>query len=186
MNALWIAFDPLDRVFLMCAVFGGLLFVTRMIMSMFGGEDGVFGEGDIDMDGDAGLTIFSLQTITAFFTIFGLAGLALHRGSGLGEVISIIGAFVAGSMMVLVMAKLAQMFMQLNSSGNLDMKRAIGHSGSVYLTIQKNSTGKVQIEVGNRLMTVEATAEDKREIKTGERVEVVDVVGGGTLVVRKV
>jgi hypothetical protein len=187
----WISLNGLDRVFLLCALFGGMTFVVRFVMSMFVGDGGDFGSdiGDGDIGGDhadGAFRLFSLQTLTAFFTIFGLTGLALHRGSHLSDLVSVIGAFVAGMGMMLVMAKIVQAMRGTQTSGTLQIEKAVGCRGMVYLGIPDGGgIGKVHVDVDNRLIEMDAMAQDKSAIKTGERVEVVEVVNRNVLVVIK-
>jgi membrane protein implicated in regulation of membrane protease activity len=194
-------FNSLDRIFLISTLLGGALFVARLALNLIG-HHGEFGDGGVDvghadiggMSHDIGahgtessFRLLSVQGLTAFFLMFGLMGLALHRGSRVGEVTAIFGAFLVGVATMALMAKLAQMMQHLQSSGNVDIGQAVGCSGVVYLHIPAGGgTGQVQIDVMNHLMVLDAMAEDKQEIKTGERVEVVEVIAGNVLVVKKV
>lgn len=184
MYQIWIALNPLDRVFLVCALVGAGLFLIRLIIGMFGGDgDGLDADFDLDSGGD--FQIISLHTLTAFFLVFGLAGLALHRGSGFSDAIAVIGAFACGVAMMGVIARLTQMVQQLHSSGTLDINRAVGCTGIVYLRIPAGGGfGKVHVDIDGRLVELEALAADKSEIATGERVSVVEVVQPNILVVR--
>lgn len=189
-------FSGLDLVFFVMAVFGGLLFVARMGLAMVGmGHHDISSDvsSDVSMehdvtggqDGDSGFNILTLQGLTVFFLMFGLVGLAMHRGSHLGEVISILGGLVAGVLMMAVLAKMVQMMMRLQSSGNANPDHAIGETGTVYLTIPADGTGQIQIGIDGRLLIYDAVAEDKGEVKTGDRVEVTRVLDGRLMVVRK-
>jgi hypothetical protein len=195
MELFWISLNGLDRVFLLFAVFGGLLFFVRVLLSLFGADhgDADLNAADADFDGadshdggGSGLPLFSLQTLTGFFVMFGLVGLALHRGSNLGQGISVLGAFIAGVATMALMAKLTQMMFGLQSSGNLNVREAVGRTAMVYLGIPAaGGIGKVQVEIGSRLVEMDAMTEDPIAIKTGERVTVVEVVNPGLLMVRR-
>jgi membrane protein implicated in regulation of membrane protease activity len=75
---------------------------------------------------------------------------------------------------------------KLQSEGTLDVWNALGKEGTVYLTIPPTGKGIVQINVQDTLRELSAVSKDKTEIKTGERIVVVDIVGGSTLVVSNV
>jgi membrane protein implicated in regulation of membrane protease activity len=187
-------FSGLDLVFFLMAVVGGLALAVRMALLMFGigDHDGDFSGadgGDIDHGGmhEAGdsLQFLSIQGLMGFFLMFGLVGLAMHRGSGLDETISIIGGFAAGVVMLLLIAKMMQMLYRLQSTGNLNLTHAVGHIGTVYLTIPEEGTGQVQLTIDGRMRIYDAVTADKKEVKTGERVEVAEIIDGRILVVKK-
>jgi membrane protein implicated in regulation of membrane protease activity len=183
--------NGLDLAFKVCAIFGGALFVIRLVLQFFAGMgdadlDGVGESSDADLSGtDASFRLLSMQGITAFFMIFGLAGLAL-LGSEVGATLAVIGAFVAGSIAVWVVAWIFQGMRKLQSKGGvLNLQNAVGKEGSVYLTIPANGAGKVSVVVQNRLGEFEAISESKEELKTGTLIKVVGVTGDKVLIVAK-
>ena len=232
MNALFANFDALDRIFLLFAFGGGLLFLGRVAMTLLGGGgDGTHGNLDasgsglggdaVHLDGglaghagdgagnthaadagaahagaahhddannasDASFRLLTMQGLMAFFLMAGLAGLALHRGSALGWIISALGAFLVGLATMVLVAKIFQWALRLQSSGNVSIWQAIGETGTVYLGISGQEPGQVQICIQNHLKVVDAITADQQPIETGERVFVIDVVNDKTLVVRKV
>jgi membrane protein implicated in regulation of membrane protease activity len=137
-------------------------------------------------DTDSSFKFISLQSITAFFMMFGLVGLALSWQSKWPATLSIGGALAAGFFSVWVIGKLMSAMGRLQSEGTLDIRNAIGQEGTVYLTIPATGKGIVQINVQDSLRELTAVSLDKIEIKTGERVVVEDVTGGNVLVVRSV
>lgn len=184
--------NGLALAFTVCAVLGGALFVVRLILLFFAGMDDTDMDvphdgSDVDMSHtDASFRVLSLQGITAFFMIFGLAGRALLLESKAGALLSIAGATVAGALAVWVVAKIFSAMKRLQSpGGTLNLHNAIGHEGSVYLTIPAEGTGKVSVVVQNRLGEFEAVCESKEELKTGTPIKVVGVNGDKVLVVTK-
>jgi membrane protein implicated in regulation of membrane protease activity len=206
---------PIEKVFLISAILGGAIFLVRLILFFIGmGHHGV--DADTGFDGDVGHDVghmgevghdvgdahgdlhghaaetessfkfISLQSITAFFMMFGLVGLALSRQSQWPATLSILGAVGAGLFSVWVIGKLLSAMGRLQSEGTLDIRNAIGQEGTVYLRISATGKGVVQITVQDSLRELTAVSQDKTEIKTGERVVVEDVTGGNILVVRKV
>jgi hypothetical protein len=180
----------LEKVFMTCALFGGGLFILRIIMTLlgFGHHDIGSGGGDaggVDMhggdvhhsaaDSDLSFRTLSMQGITAFIMMFGLVGWAMLRQSSFSPVMSIIAAMLAGYGMVWVVKKIFQLASTLQSSGTLDMTKAIGQQGSIYLTIHPGQIGKVQVIVQERLMVLDANSNCPEELKTGEPVIVTEV-----------
>ena len=123
--------------------------------------------------------------LAAFLMMFGLVGFALYRASHAGAPLSLAGGLLAGVAAAWLMALMFRGMSKLQSAGNYDPRQAIGQRGSVYLTIPEAGTGKVTVTVNNRLSVLEAVAQDRKELKTGENIEVVEVAGTSVLVVRR-
>jgi membrane protein implicated in regulation of membrane protease activity len=202
MNELLSAFTVLDKLFLVCALVGGTLFVIRLGFQFagmthdfdtggIGHADGLDGAG-LDhspdaghVDADTSFKLLTFQGLVAFFMMFGLVGLMFDRGFHVGSLLSLAGAFAAGSATLWLIAKAMTMMVHLQSSGTIDLKKAIGEEGTVYLTIPEAGVGKVQVSVQGRLMEFDAEATDKKPIKTGERIRVV-FLKGNDLIVEKI
>ncbi|HHT26496.1 MAG TPA: hypothetical protein GXZ82_04525 [Firmicutes bacterium] len=186
-----------ERIYAACALVGGLLFVIRTLMTLIGGFDS---DGDIDLaddvdigdladtesgTADTSFRALSIQGITAFFMMFGLVGLALSRQNNVGVTLSTLGGATAGIITMWLIGKIFRSMLRLQSDGTLRYENAIGKEGSVYLTIPAEGTGQVSVAFQNKLRTCNAVSADKAEIRTGERVTVIDVVNGNVLVVSK-
>jgi len=195
------SYTGLEKIYLFCAIFGGVIFILRLILQFIGGDagdtdlhidgaDGLDGvDGDMDFDGadtDYSFKVLSLQAITAFFMMFGLVGLAILKQGTLGTGWSLFGGMAAGSGAVWVLKNIFKAALSLQSSGTMNLKKnAIGVEGSVYLTIPEGGAGKVRVAVQNHLKVFNARAQNGGEIKTGEDIKVVKVVAGNILVVSK-
>jgi membrane protein implicated in regulation of membrane protease activity len=184
----------LELLFAGCAVFGTTLFVIRLALMLigFGGHDSADGDTDaVDVDhggdfhdSDLSFKVLSLQGITAFFMMFGLIGWAVIRHGDYAPWIPVLCGTAAGSATIWLMKKIFQAAGALQSSGTMNISNAVGQEGTVYLTIQPGSCGKVQVTVQNRLSVLEAIADGNQEIKTGESIRVVRIAAG-KLVVEK-
>jgi hypothetical protein len=180
----------LELAFVICAAIGGVLFLSRFVMQLFGLHHDVsldIHSGDLDLtNSDVGFKALSFQSITAFLLMFGLVGFALQRSEHAGAMLSLGGATAAGLLAGWVIALLFRGMSRLQSSANYDPRQAIGQRGSVYLTIPAGGTGKVTVTINNRLSVLDAVAQDKSEMKTGVAVQVVDVVAQNILMVSRV
>ena len=194
MGAFLRSLNGLETVFLACAALGFVLLVVRLLMQFVGGDGGDADadvDVDVDVDVDAGMDadvsfrLLSLQGLTGFFLMFGLVGLALSKESGAGHLGSLVGAFVAGLLTLVGMAKFMAYLKSFQSSGTVKFANAVGQEGSVYLTIPSDGTGKVQVSVQERLLTCDAVSIESDAVKTGERVRVVRITGGNVLVVER-
>lgn len=152
--------------------------------------DGVFGdelpEGDLDPSGFDGLRIFSVRGIVAFFVVFGWVGIALDSAN-LPPYISLPIAFASGFVMMLLIALLFRAIMKLESNGNIDIRNALGVSGTVYLKIpaKREGRGKVNVMIQGTYCERDAVTDDEEALPTGSEVVVTGLSGQNTLVVRK-
>ncbi len=200
MGVFFDSLNAMEKVFFICAIVGGLVFLIRLILSLLGAHHGDIDIGghDVDFGGhDSGFTdhhgdsdssfkAVSIQGISVFFMMFGLVGLAMSRQSGYTAFFSMLGAIIAGILSFWLIGKLFKFMKQFQSEGNLDIRNAIGKEGTVYLNIPEQGDGVVQIEVQGTLRELSAVSADKISIKTGERVIVENITGNNFLVVRKI
>lgn len=184
-------FNGMEIFFLVCAVVGGFFVVVKMILQLAGGETGADVDHDISIDAhhsdsDVGFKLLSLHGLTSFLMMFGLVGLALYRQSRAGLLISLAGATFAGLGTVWVIGKLFQLAGRMQSSGTLAASFGVlASTGTVYLTIPKGGTGRVTVNVRNRLREFDAVEINGEELPTGTAVQVIDV-SGNVLVVKNV
>ncbi len=182
----------MDAIFFYSAVIGGSVLVIQTILSVIGigaesfdvGDAGEAGEA-LDFDGDAAHSMFihvlSFRALVAFFTFFGLGGLA-GEASGFESRTTIFLAIGAGLASMLIVAYIMNLLVSLHSSGSLEMKNAVGETGRVYLRVpaEKGGQGKVHVVVQGR--TVEARAVTSGpELPTGSSARVVGLVDPSTL-----
>jgi len=199
----------MEKVYFVCALFGGGLFILRMILMLIGADssdadtdmdfdahdadfdadhgdmDDIHVDGGHDIHADAGLRLLTFQGLTAFVMMFGLTGYSVSRSSGLGSMLTVAAGCLAGLLGIWLIAKGFAVMKTLQSSGTMNISSAIGGEGSVYLTIPADGTGKVQVIVSGRLHVMDAVSAEKKELKTGDRVSVTDVSNERMLVVKK-
>jgi hypothetical protein len=181
----------LHDFFLYAAAAGGALFLVQLVLSLLGVAD-----ADVDFGGhhhpgatehtsaDTAFKLLSLQGLTAFFAMFGLVGLALLHESSAGPALSVAGGVLGGSLTTWLIARIFRAAKSLEASGTLDLQKAIGATGTVYLRIAPNKPGKLTINVGGRLLTLDAVTGDET-LETGVEARVVQVQGDGAVKVVK-
>ncbi len=180
--------DGLELVFLLSAIIGSLLFFVWFLLTMIGGAAGDVLEGVFDIDmgsSDLAFKALTFQGIMAFFMMFGLVGYAMLNSDYEAAVASISGV-VAGSISLYGVGKMFEGFKQLEMHGNVDIENAIGATGSVHSRIPADGRGQVQVTFQGKLQTRAAVSADGNSYATGDFIEVVGVVGGDTLEVKKV
>ena len=75
---------------------------------------------------------------------------------------------------------------RLQSDGTIRISNAIGEAGTVYLTIPPKGSGQVQVVVQGTLKIFDAISSKKTGLATGDKVKIIDVADGNTLIVEKV
>lgn len=150
-------------------------------------------EGDIDADGESfepssaasGFRFFTVRGIVAFFCIFGWTGASLYD-TALADVWVVILAVLAGFAAMFIIGLMFFGVRKLQSSGNIKYSNAIGKTANVYIPIppQRQGTGKVMVNVQERLTEADAVTDDETKIKTGEKVKITGTVGT-TLIVKR-
>jgi len=180
----------LEILFVICAIVGGAFVLLRLVMQFIGIDhdmDTGADTHDVDYgDGtDPGFKIISLQTLFAFFMMFGLVGLAMSNETNVEGYLTAVIAIAAGVISAVVIAGLFKFSNKLQSTGTININKSVGDQGTVYLTIPADGIGRVQVYTGNRLMELDAKSGDSTEIKTGESIKVVGIQGN-VLVVEKI
>ena len=203
------ALSVAGKVFVCVAIPSTLILVIQTVMTFFGFGDGGDGTDMPDLDGDgvpdgifgsndagetdnfevaesSGLHMFSLRGIVAFFCIFGWLGLTMVS-NGTEEWLAVLVAFIGGFLAMLGVAFLLKALSKLQSDGTMNIRYAIGASGSVYITVppQRRSKGKVNLLVQGKLEELDAVTDEKAPLPFGTEVGVTGISGGNTLIVRR-
>ena len=139
------------------------------------------GEPDINVDTGDGFTLFSVRGVIAFFAIGGWVGYIFAETSA---ALAIVLSVVAGSLALVAMAFIMRGIMKMRSDGNIDIKRAIGKTADVYLTVpaKDNGNGKVTLTLEERFVELNAIQNGDEAITTGSKVKITDVSGDCVIV----
>jgi len=107
--------------------------------------------------------------------------------SGFSTAPTLIAAFIAGIIMMLVMAATFYFLSKMVSSGTLNIKNAVGVIGEVYLSVgkERSTIGKVQIKVQGGLRTLDAITDEELDLGQGTVIKVLDVVSTELLLIEK-
>lgn len=181
----------LQSLYVGAALFGGMLLLVQVVMSVFG----LGGHGDVDVHVDAdahdfggdvddtawGVGGISFRTVVAFLTFFGVGGWAAVD-NGMGAWTSVGVAILTGSLAFWIIGLLLSQTHRLASSGTVDIKNTLGVEGRVYLTIpaERTDTGSVTVNVQGRSLQFKAITRG-RELKTGALCKVVAIAASDTL-----
>jgi membrane protein implicated in regulation of membrane protease activity len=184
-------------LFGVCAIVGGVFLVGQFILTLTGlggdmdGHDSDVGGHDVHHDaahdvheGSAAswfVGVLTFRTIVAALTFFGLMGLA-GTWSAWDPALTLALSLAAGAASMFLLAYLMRSMHRLNADGSARIERALGQSGTVYLTVpgQRSGAGKVSVSVQNRTMEYRAVT-SQHPLTTGTKVVVVAVVGPDTV-----
>jgi NfeD-like C-terminal, partner-binding len=180
----------MDLVLWALAVGGTALFILKMGMLLLGGhgfgehdDGGGFADAHVGDHGDAhadqhahadpskvAFQFFSLQAIAVFCMGVGWMGIAT-RSNGAAPHVVLVSGVLFGALLVFLLAKLMQKARGLESSGTVDVNRAVGQRGTVYLSIPRGGRGQVQVVLQERLMTLDARSTGA-DLPTGTKIRV--------------
>ena len=175
----WNNMDIVGQIFALIAIPSTLVLVIQTVMLFFG-----FGDDDIDVDGgdlDAdldgagdGMALFSIRGIMGMAAVGGWSGLVMYE-AGINIWVTIILALAFGFLALVGIAYIMKLASKLQASGNIDLGRAVGKVGTVYIPIPPNmqGTGKINVTLQERFLEVTAMTNADRKIATGESVRIV-------------
>lgn len=196
MNEWWEALDVAGRIFACIAIPSTILLIIQIILNLLGiGMEGdvdvpdACGDGDIDFDDyvlDDGFRFFTVRGIIAFLAVLGWTGLTmLSYKSSLPLTLAV--SVAAGFAAMFLIAFMFRMFMKLQNDGTSDIVNAVGKTGTVYLTVPAERTGKGKVSVvfQERLTELDAVTDDSSPLPYGTEIVVVASNGQNTVIVSK-
>lgn len=185
--------DNLEIGFWMCAVAGTLLFALKALMSIMGGmEHGLdveSGHPNLAHEGiegsDAAFKLFSINSLTGFFMMFGWTGLSCYKQFGMGAFASFACATAIGVFTMYVTGLLFKGASMLVSQGSqFSVEKAIGKVGTVYQRIPANGRGRIQMNIEGATHEIDAVSESKCDIESHKNIKVVRVIDSRTVSVK--
>lgn len=174
----------MTSLYLACALAGAVVLILQIAFSFLGFDDGHGPEG-IHI-GDAtfaeGLDLFSVRSIAAGVSAFGLGGL-FAVSLALPAVIGLVLAAGAGAIATYGTALLMRQMLRLESDGSLQIAGSVGTPATVYVPIPSGQSGqgKVQLTLQGRTVELAAVTNASSILATGTHVIVVSVLDSETV-----
>ena len=195
-----------ETIYLTCAIAGGTLMVCQFLLGLLGMGDHHDTGGDHDFhdagghdaagDGHVGhgghadhdshqswyVGVLTFRSVVAALTMFGLAGLTSTVNFRHEPELSLGIALAGGAAALFGVAYLMRTLHRLKSDGTVRIERAVGQSGTVYLSIpgQKAGAGKVTLRLQNRTVEYQAVT-PHQQLPTGSKIVVTAVLGPDTV-----
>ncbi|MDR0426197.1 MAG: hypothetical protein LBH24_03400 [Clostridiales bacterium] len=194
-----IELDGLQRVMFIIACVTSAIFLVQLILALIGIGD----DSSLDMDTDiasadtdifnnepfatiSGLRLLSFRTVMAFLCV-GAWSLFLFQ-FWMEWYLSATLGIVFGAAAAVGVAFLVRAIFRMQENGNILIENAIGKIGDVYLRIPglRAGSGKVTLVVQDSFIEREAVTDCELDIKTGEKVRVIDAINSSVLLVEPV
>lgn len=180
----WNELTLAKQLFYGIGLLAGLMTLLLAVMAMIGMEhdDAVDAISGADAGGGGG--IFSIKPLTGFFLGFGWAGgIAMDNGLSLLAALAI--ACLAGASLMAVVVLMFRAIHSMKSDGTMQVQKAVGAVGTVYITVPANKAagGQVVVNFSGRQETFAALSGAVQPIASGEKVRVVSLVDNRTLLV---
>ena len=180
----WNELTLAKQLFYGIGMLAGLMTLLLAVMAMIGMEhdDAVDAISGADTGGDGG--IFSIKPLTGFFLGFGWAGgIAMESGWSLIAALAI--ACVAGGALMAVVVMMFRAIYAMKSDGTVQVQKAVGAVGTVYVTVPANKAagGQVVVNFSGRQETFAALSGAGQPISSGEKVRVISLVDNRTVLV---
>jgi hypothetical protein len=177
-----------EKVYWVVTLASSVIFLILLMLTLTGGDVDDLGDVDAEIDGDSGIgfQFLTFKNLIGFLTIFGWSGISLIAYDFSKPAVVGISVF-CGLLMMFAMAGLFYYLSNMDHSGNLVLKNAIGNTGEVYLNIGANRSklGKIQINVQGSLRDLEALTDSDTELTQGDVVTVTEITKNGVLIVNK-
>jgi hypothetical protein len=174
-----------ETLFLACAATGGTVLLLQFLAGLIGfGADHSFDhDHDLGHDSDHGdgtswfAGLITLRSVTAGLTFFGLSGLTA-LSQGLDEPTALAAAVGGGALALAGVAEVMKGLKRLADDGTVQIERAVGKPGVVYIPVPGGNSGPGKVTVTVQKRSVQYAAYTAAEgLPTGARVRVVGVRG---------
>ena len=184
------AFQQMDtwmQVFWVCAVVGSIIFIIQMVLTLIGMDSS---DMDVDFDGadtmdlGGGISLFSIKNFVNFIVGFGWGGVCLSGAIENKWLLTFV-ALLVGVAFVLMFFFIKKQTKKLEHNGAFNIEDCVGKTVDVYLRIpaQKGGKGKVQVSLNGSVHEFDAMTEGEG-FTSGQKVEVVSVIDGSTVLVK--
>ena len=165
----------MTTVFLVCAIVGGALLALQVLLGLAGLGHHLeisWLEHDAELEVGDALNLLSVRALSAGLLFFGLVGLTIGT-----SLVALPAALVSGLAAAFAVALAMRAVLRMESDGSVRLHRAVGETGSVYLSIPGGREGQGKVHLTLQGRTVECLAVSEQPLATGASVLVVDVVG---------
>ena len=181
----WEGLSTVLKIYWGLAIPFSLFFLLQLVLSFLGSESpDDLPDAEVEADHGVPFQFLTLKNLVGFFTIFAWTGIACTE-AGYSNGVTLLLATVAGLLMVGLMVGLFYLMTRSGADGTMNIRKAIGQVGEIYLRIEprRSSTGKIQVNVSGTLRTLDAMTDDDQPLPSGQLARVVEIVNENILLV---
>ncbi len=180
----WIELTLAKQIFYGIGLLAGLSTLILTVLAVLGLEHHDAADAlSADFDHGGG-GIFSVKPLTGFFLGFGWGG-GIALSSGLSIVAATACGLGAGGTIMAVIVLMFRAILGMRSDGTMRIADAVGAIGTVYIALPatKAAGGQVTVNFKGRQETFAALNNSDRPIPSGEKIKVLSVIDGQTVLV---
>lgn len=181
----WESLNAARQMFYGIGLAAGFIALVLAVLSFIGMEhhDAADGIGSADVDHGGG-GIFSVKPLVGFLLGFGLAG-GMALDAGLSLIVAVGIACLAGALVMGIIVLMFRTIYAMKSDGTMRINDAVGAVGTVYVALppKKGAGGQVVVNFNGRQETFAALSAAEQPITSGNKVKVVSIIDGRTVLV---
>lgn len=186
MKAWYLSLSVLEYVYFYVAMIATLLLLVQVVMMAFSFGSDFDMDGDVDVDVDTGVSIFTTKSLTAFFAVGAWVGLLVDQLLPKYPFISVICAFVCGTLAMLFVVLMIKQILKLQCSGNIEPEKLVGKLANVYVSIppRREGRGKITLDVQGQFTELDAITDEEERLPVDSVVEIIKTENELTIVKR--
>ena len=166
-----------NNLFLVFAILGTIVFALKTFLPIDSGSE-IGGDFNGITDTDSSFSLFTIESISAFFMCSGWMGWAAKDFMHYNLKISLIIAVVSGVIGMLFFSWLITQVKKLEQTTKFDLNELVNKSGKAYMNFSPKGQSKIQIEFSGRIEEFDARNNTDEEIKSFEPIKVVKIENG--------
>lgn len=173
---------PISYAFVYIALPASVFFVFLVAMSLFSevmdsGGDSIDTDVDSHSESDWSFVKFlTLKNVVYFLTFFSWTGIVALEHT-FSETSAVIIASITGLVFTTFLNMLFMFLVKSEKVVIYDLNKLLNNVGTVYLSMDKDEIGQIQIELNGALETIDSKNVSDRKLIAGEQVKVTAIVG---------
>jgi hypothetical protein len=182
-NTFWSGLSLLNQALFVAAAFFSVIFVWQVIAAFTGlGGDGSIDDASAapdahDVPPEAHETVFlfklvSIRSLSAFGTLFAWASSLYMSVGNVPTTRALLMGLAWGAAAMVAVTLVMHFLAKLTHSGNINLAKCVGTTGSVYLDIPAGGVGEIRTLCGDALTHIKARAAGGGTLKSGTSVRV--------------
>ncbi|MBO5328349.1 MAG: NfeD family protein [Clostridia bacterium] len=177
----------LEYCYFYVAIIATVFLIIQIVMMCFSLGGDVDVDGDVEVDLDSGISVFTVKSLTAFFAVGGWAGLLTASLLPNYLFVSAIVGIVCGVGAMFLVVFAIRGILKLQCDGTIEMEKLVDKNATVYVSIpaKRSGRGKVNLVAQGRFSEFDAVTDGEEKISVDETVKII-AVENEVLIVKKI